>query len=59
MRMAAVAGVEVPAHGLLRAVDDSWVYFVKRYDRVGRSGRVYAEILEERVARLKLGECKS
>ncbi len=43
MRMAAVAGVEVPAHGLLRAVDDSWVYFVKRYDRVGRSGRVHVE----------------
>jgi serine/threonine-protein kinase HipA len=43
MRMAGVAGVEVPAHGLLRAVDDSWVYFVKRYDRVGRSGRVHVE----------------
>ncbi len=43
MRMAAVAGIDVPAHGLLRAVDDSWVYFVKRYDRVGRSEKVHVE----------------
>lgn len=43
MRMAAAAGIEVPVHGLLRAVDDSWVYFVKRYDRVGRAGRVHVE----------------
>lgn len=43
MRMAAVAGIEVPAHGLLRAVDGSWVYFVKRYDRVGRSEKVPVE----------------
>ncbi|MEM0964541.1 MAG: HipA domain-containing protein [Verrucomicrobiota bacterium] len=43
MRMAATAGIDVPAHGLLRAVDDSWVYFVKRYDRVGRSERVHVE----------------
>jgi len=43
MRMAAVAGIEVPAHGLLRAVDGSWVYFVKRYDRVGRSQKVHVE----------------
>lgn len=43
MRMAAVAGIEVPVHGLLRAVDDSWVYFVKRYDRVGRSDKLHVE----------------
>lgn len=43
MRMAAAVGIEVPAHGLLRAVDDSWVYFVKRYDRVGRAERVHVE----------------
>jgi serine/threonine-protein kinase HipA len=43
MRMAAAAGIDVPPHGLLRAVDDSWVYFVKRYDRVGRSGKVHVE----------------
>ena len=43
MRMAAEAGIEVPAHGLLRAKDASWVYFVKRFDRVGRTGKVHVE----------------
>ena len=43
MRMAAAVGIEVPAHGLLRAKDASLVYFVKRYDRVGRSGKVHVE----------------
>lgn len=43
MRMAAEAGIAVPAHGLLRAKDASWVYFVKRYDRVGRTGKVHIE----------------
>jgi len=43
MRMAAEVGIEVPAHGLLRAEDDSWVYCVKRYDRVGRTGKVHVE----------------
>ena len=43
MRMAAEVGIEVPVHGLLRAKDDSWVYCVKRYDRVGRTGKVHVE----------------
>lgn len=43
MSMAAAVGIEVPVHGLLRAQDDSWVYFVKRYDREGRSGKVHVE----------------
>ena len=43
MRMATEVGIEVPVHGLLRAKDDSWVYFVKRYDRVGRTGKVHVE----------------
>ena len=43
MRMAAEVGIEVPVHGLLRAKDDSWVYFVKRYDREGRTGKVHVE----------------
>jgi serine/threonine-protein kinase HipA len=30
-------------HGLLRAKDNSWVYCVKRYDRVGRTGKVHME----------------
>jgi serine/threonine-protein kinase HipA len=43
MRMAAEVGIEVPVHGLLRAKDDSWVYFVKRYEREGRTGKVHVE----------------
>ena len=36
MRMAAVVGIEVPVHGLVRAVDDSFAFFIKRFDREGR-----------------------
>jgi serine/threonine-protein kinase HipA len=35
MRMAAAAGIEVPLHGLLRSVDGSFTYFIKRFDRKG------------------------
>jgi serine/threonine-protein kinase HipA len=35
MRMAAAAGIEVPLHGLLRSVDNSLTYFIKRFDREG------------------------
>lgn len=43
MRMAEACGIEVPVHGLLRAVDGSWVYFIKRFDREGRSRRIHVE----------------
>ncbi len=43
MRMAAEVGIEVPVHGLLCAKDASWVYFIKRYDRVGRTGKIHVE----------------
>lgn len=36
MRMAAAAGIEVPLHGLVRSIDGSFSYFIKRFDRVGR-----------------------
>jgi serine/threonine-protein kinase HipA len=36
MRMAAAAGIEVPVHGLLRSIDGSFTYFIKRFDREGR-----------------------
>lgn len=36
MRMAAATGIEVPVHGLLRAIDGSFTYFIKRFDREGR-----------------------
>jgi serine/threonine-protein kinase HipA len=37
MRMAAAAGIEVPVHGLIRSVDGSLTYFIKRFDREGRA----------------------
>ena len=43
MTLAEKAGIEVPVHGLVRATDGSWVYFIKRFDRVGRNGRLHQE----------------
>jgi serine/threonine-protein kinase HipA len=36
MRMAAAVGIEVPVHGLVRSIDGSFTYFIKRFDREGR-----------------------
>jgi serine/threonine-protein kinase HipA len=36
MRMAAVVGIAVPVHGLVRSADRSYTYFIKRFDREGR-----------------------
>ena len=36
MRMAAAVGIEVPLHGLVRSIDNSFAYFIKRFDREGR-----------------------
>ncbi|MCP4347650.1 MAG: HipA domain-containing protein [Desulfobacterales bacterium] len=35
MRMAGVAGIAVPLHGLIYSKDGSLTYFIKRYDRIG------------------------
>lgn len=43
MTLAKLAGIEVPPHGLLAAVDGSWVYVIRRFDRVGRDGRLHVE----------------
>ncbi len=37
MRMAGVAGIETPLHALLRSADASLTYFIKRFDREGRT----------------------
>lgn len=39
MRLAAAAGIEVPVHGMIYTADDSLCYFIRRFDRVGRSGK--------------------
>ena len=36
MRMASAVGIKAPVHGLLRSVDGSITYFIKRFDREGR-----------------------
>ncbi len=43
MSMAAAAGIEVPVHGLIPAIDGSWVYMVRRFDRVGRTQKRHVE----------------
>ena len=43
MTMAKTAGIDVPPHGLVPAIDGSWVYVVKRFDRSGRAGKVHVE----------------
>jgi serine/threonine-protein kinase HipA len=43
MTLADIAGIEVPVHGLVPAADGSWVYFVRRFDRTGRAGRLHQE----------------
>jgi serine/threonine-protein kinase HipA len=32
-----------PPHGLLPAIDGSWVYVIRRFDRVGRDQRLHVE----------------
>ncbi len=41
MRLAAVAGIEVPMHGMVYCEDDSLIYFVKRFDRDAK-GKKYS-----------------
>jgi len=43
MSMAAAAGIHVPTHGLVPAIDQSRVYFVRRFDRIGRSQKLHLE----------------
>jgi serine/threonine-protein kinase HipA len=41
--MAAVAGIEVPTHGMIYTADGSLCYFIKRFDRKGRTGKLAVE----------------
>lgn len=36
MRLSAIAGIQVPLHGLVYSKDGSLTYFIKRFDRVGK-----------------------
>lgn len=43
MRLAEAAGIEVPIHGLVWAVDGTLTYFIRRFDRIGRRGKIAVE----------------
>jgi len=43
MRLAALAGIEVPLHGLLYGRDGAMTYFIKRFDRSGRKDKLHVE----------------
>ena len=43
MRMARVAGIDVPLHGLLYGRDHELTYFIRRFDRVGRNDKIHVE----------------
>lgn len=43
MRLAERAGIPVPVHGLLWSRDGSLTYFIRRFDRTGRSDKVAVE----------------
>lgn len=43
MHMARVGGFDVPVSGLVRSADGTLTYFIRRFDRAGRTGRVATE----------------
>lgn len=43
MTLAKHVGIEVPPQGLLAAIDGSWVYAIRRFDRAGRNERLHVE----------------
>lgn len=43
MRLAESVGIEVPFHGLVYSKDRSMTYFIRRFDRMGRGGKVAVE----------------
>jgi len=43
MRLASMAGIETPFHGMIRCKDGSLSYFVRRFDRTGRKGKLPVE----------------
>ncbi len=43
MRLAAIAGIDVPLHGMVYAKDHSLTYFIRRFDRKGQKDKVAIE----------------
>ncbi len=43
MRMASIAGIEVPMHGMVYSKDNSLTYFIRRFDRKGQKDKIAVE----------------
>jgi serine/threonine-protein kinase HipA len=43
MKMAKLAGIETPHHGLIYSKDGTMTYFIKRFDRIGRNRKLPLE----------------
>ncbi len=43
MKLAKIAGIEVPVHGLVFSKDGTLTYFIKRFDREGRNKKLAVE----------------
>jgi len=43
MTLAATSGIETPDHGLVAAIDGTWTYWIRRFDREGRNQRLPLE----------------
>lgn len=43
MRMAKICKIDIPLHGLIYAKDNSMLYFIRRFDRTGISGKIHVE----------------
>jgi len=43
MRLASLAGIEIPLHGLLYGRDNELTYFIRRFDRTGKYHKLHVE----------------
>jgi serine/threonine-protein kinase HipA len=43
MKLAALAGIETPVHGMVYSIDGSLTYFIRRFDRIGRGRKLAVE----------------
>ncbi|MBW2364845.1 MAG: HipA domain-containing protein [Deltaproteobacteria bacterium] len=43
MRLAAAVGIDVPIHGMVYSKDNTFTYFIKRFDRIGRRRKLAVE----------------
>lgn len=43
MRLARLAGIDVPLHGLIYGRDKELTYFIRRFDRQGRKAKIHVE----------------